>query len=120
MRAILIDPVEKKIEEITLERPNKSLQEFYEIIGTDLVEIVTLDRGIILVCDECGKLKEIKGAFKFWGVDDLVIAGKAVVIGENAHGKFCNLFEGVETFEKIVEWVDPDDVPEPEIRVFSL
>lgn len=119
MRAILIDPIEKKIEEINVERPNQSLNEFYEIIGTDLVELVYISKNIVMVIDEYGKLKDIQGAFKFFGVDDLVIAGKAVVIADS-NGKFKPLQENIESFKMIVEWVDPDDVPDPEIKIISL
>lgn len=119
MRALLIDPIEKKIEEIQLNHPNESLQEFYDIIGCNLVEIVDIGYNIILVIDEEGRLKQIDGAFKFFGVDDLIIAGKAVVIGDR-HGKFIPLGELKENFEKIIEWVDPDDVPEPTMQVISF
>ena len=119
MRAILIDPVEKTIEEIDMKSPNKSLQEFYDIIGCDLVEFVYLDRNIVMVIDEEGRLKDIKGAFKFLGCDDLIIAGKAVVLG-NKNNKFTALQELKQSFEMIVEWVDPDDVPEPEYKIFAF
>jgi hypothetical protein len=119
MRALLIDPTEKKIEEITLNNPNTSLQEFYDIIGCELVEIVDLGYNIILVIDEEGRLKQFDGAFKFLGCDDLYIAGKAVVIGDR-NGKFIPLGELKENFEKIVEWVNPEDVPEPTFNVISF
>lgn len=119
MRAILIDPVEKKIEEIDVKNGNKSLQEFYDIIGCDLVEMIYLDRNIVMVIDEEGRLKDIKGAFKFLGCDDLIIAGKAVVMGDKNH-KFTALQELKQSFEMIVEWVDPDDVPEPEYKILTF
>jgi hypothetical protein len=119
MRAILIDPVEKKIEEIDVKHPNIVLDEFYDIIGTDLVEMVYLDRNIVMVIDEYGRLKDIKGAFKFLGCDDLIIAGKAVVMG-NRISKFTALKEDKRSFEMIVEWVDPEDVPEPEFKIMSF
>lgn len=119
MRAILIDPVEKTIEEIDVKNPNKSLQEFYDIIGCNLVEMVYLDRNIVMVIDEEGRLKDIKGAFKFLGCDDLVIAGKAVVIGDKNH-KFTALQELKQSFEMIVEWVNAEDVPEPEFKIMSF
>ena len=86
MRAIKIDPVAKTITEIELaQNPNETLKELYDLIGCDLVELVQLDRGIIMAIDESvfaqgyvptrnGKLKEIKGGFTFlgWGT---VIAG---------------------------------------------
>ena len=86
MRAIKIDPITKTITEIELaQNPNETLKELYDPIGCDLVELVQLDRGIIMAIDESvfaqgyaptrkGKLKEIKGGFTFlgWGT---VIAG---------------------------------------------
>ena len=104
MRAILIDPEAKNISEITLKRPNESLQEFYDLIGTDTVEIVKIDREIDMVIDEDGRLKPIKGAFKFFGIDNLWIAGKAVIIGEY-NGAFVPLTENLSSFEMIVEWL---------------
>ena len=62
MRAIKIDPVAKTITEIELaQNPNETLQELYDLIGCDLVELIQLDRGIIMAIDEEGKLKEVKG-----------------------------------------------------------
>lgn len=119
MRAVLIDPIEKRIEEIDVVSPNKSLQEFYDIIGTDIVELVFISKHIVMIIDEVGRCKDIKGAFKFFGVDDLVIAGKAVIM-EDVNGKFRALHEDVNTFKKIIEWVKPEDVPEPEIKIISF
>ena len=46
MRAIKIDPVAKTITEIELaQNPNETLQELYDLIGCDLVELVQLDRS---------------------------------------------------------------------------
>lgn len=119
MRAILIDPVEKKIEEIDVKNPNKSLQEFYDIIGCNLVEMVYLDSNIVMVIDEEGRLKNFEGAFKFLGCDDLIIAGKAVVMGDKNY-KFTAIQEHLRTFEMIVEWVNVEDVPEPEYKIITF
>lgn len=119
MRAIKINPAERTIEEIDVPNPNKSLQGLYDIIGCDLVQLVELDRGIILVCDEEAKLKPITGAFTFYGNEDLVIAGNAVILGGNAN-RFGKLHEGIASFEKIVEWVNPADVPEPKFTFIPL
>ena len=40
MRAVKIDPVNRSVTEINLKKnPNNTLQELYEIIGCDLVEL---------------------------------------------------------------------------------
>lgn len=119
MRGIKINPTDRTIEEVDVPNPNNSLQGLYDIIGCDLVQLIELDRGIILVCDEEGKLKPITGAFTFFGNEDLVIAGTAVILGGNAN-RFGKLHEGIASFEKIVEWVNPADVPEPKFTFIPL
>ena len=94
-----IDPVAKTITEIELvQNPNETLQELYDLIGCDLVELVQLDRDIIMVVDEEGKLKEIKGGFTFlgWGT---VIAGTGIVLGGN-NSKLKALQENLATFTR--------------------
>ena len=119
MRAIKIDPVAKTITEIELtQNPNETLQELYDLIGCDLVELVQLDRGIIMAVDEEGKLKEIKGGFTFlgWGT---VIAGTGIVLGGNS-SKLKDLQENLASFEMMTEWVDAADVPPAHAFVTSF
>ena len=109
MRGIKINPTDRTITEVDVPNPNKSLQGLYGLIGCDLVQLVELDRGIILCCDEEGKLKPVTGAFTFFGNEDLVIAGNAVILGGDA-SRFGKLHENIASFEQIVEWVNPADV----------
>ena len=97
---------------------NETLQELYDLIGCDLVELVQLDRGIIMAIDEEGKLKEIKGGFTFlgWGT---VIAGTAIILGGSGH-KFKALRENLASFEMMTEWVDAPDVPPPSVEFIAL
>ena len=119
MRAIKIDPVGKTITEIELTRnPNETLQELYDLIGCDLVELVQLDRGIIMAIDEEGKLKEIKGGFTFLGWET-VIAGTGIVLGGNS-SKLKALQENLASFEMMTEWVDAPDVPPPGAFITSF
>ena len=119
MRGIKINPADRTITEVDVPNPNKSLQGLYDLIGCDLVQLVELDRGIILCCDEEGKLKPVNGAFTFFGNEELVIAGNAVILGGDAD-RFGKLHENIASFEQIVEWVDPGDVPEPEFTFIPL
>ena len=112
MRGIKINPTDRTITEVDVPNPNKSLQGLYDLIGCDLVQLVELDRGIILCCDEEGKLKPVTGAFTFFGNEELVIAGNAVILGGDAD-RFKALHENKASFDMIVQWVDPGDVPEP-------
>ena len=119
MRAIKIDPVTKTITEIELaQNPNETLQELYDLIGCDLVELIQLDRGIIMAIDEEGKLKEVKGGFTVlgWGT---VIAGTGIVLGGNS-SKLKALQENLASFEMMTEWVDAADVPPPHAFVAAF
>ena len=119
MRAIKIDPVEKTVSEIELAvDPNKSLDELYRLIGCDLVQLVQLDRGIVLVCDEEARLKPIRGAFTFHG-SGMVIAGTAIVLGGSGN-RFKPLREGKRTFDLITAWMPPGEVPPPRMTVVSV
>ncbi len=112
MRGIKINPTDRTIEEVDVPNPNKSLQGLYELIGCDLVQLVQLDRGIVMVCDEEAKLKPITGAFTFFGNEELVIAGNAIILGGDGN-RFKPLAENKASFEMIVQWIKPADVPEP-------
>ena len=119
MRAIKIDPVEKTVSEIELATdPNRSLDELYRLIGCDLVQLVQLDRGIVLVCDEEARLKPIRGAFTFYG-SGLVIAGTGIVLGGNGN-RLKPLREGKRTFDLITVWMPPGEVPPPRMTLVSL
>ena len=119
MRAVKIDPVSRTVTEIDLKKnPNNTLQELYEIIGCNLVELVELDRGIIMVVDEEGKCKDVQGAFTFigWGT---VIAGTAIILGGSGD-RFKALPENLASFQMMTEGVEPKDVPPPQAAVIAF
>ncbi len=118
MRGIKINSTERTIEEVDVPNPNKSLQGLYALIGCDLVQLVELDRGIIMLCDEEAKCKPITGAFTFYGTD-LIIAGNAVILGGDAN-RFGKLHEDIANLEKIIDWVESADVPEPKFTFIPL
>ena len=119
MRAVKIDSVSRMVTEINLKKnPNNTLQELYEIIGCDLVELVQIDRDMVMVVDEEGKCKDVQGAFTFigWGT---VIAGTAIILGGSGD-RFKALPENLASFEMMTEWVDPEDVPPPKFTVVAV
>ena len=119
MRAIKIDPVAKTITEIELaQNPNETLQELYDLIGCDLVELVQLDRDIIMVVDEEGKLNKIEGGFTFLGWGE-VIAETGIVLGGDSN-KFKALPENLASFRMITEWVEPADIPPPQHTIIAF
>ena len=113
MRAVKIDPISRTVTEINLKKnPNNTLQELYEIIGCNLVELVQIDRDMVMVCDEEGKCKDVQGAFTFigWGT---VIAGTAIILG-GCGERFKALPENLVSFQMMTEWIEPKDVPPPQ------
>ena len=130
MRAVKIDPASRTVTEINLKKnPNSTFAELYKIIGCELVELVELDRGIIMVVDESvfaqgyaptreGKCKAVQGAFTFigWGT---VIAGTAIILGGNSN-KFKALPENLASFQMMTEWVEPADVPSPQQTIIGF
>ena len=119
MLAVKIDPVSRTVTEIDLKKnPNRTLDELYEIIGCDLVELVELDRGIIMVVDEEGKCKEVQGAFTFIS-SGMIIAGTAIILGGDSN-KLKALPENLASFQMMTEWVEPADVPPPRHTIISF
>ena len=119
MRAVKIDPISRTVTEINLKKnPNSTLQELYEIIGCDLVELVQIDKDMVMVVDEEGKCKDVQGAFTFIGWR-MVIAGTAIILGGNGD-RLKALPENLASFEMMTEWVETVDVPQPQYTIINL
>ena len=119
MRAVKIDPVSRTVTEIDLKKnPNRTLEELYEIIGCDLVELVQIDADMVMVCDEDGKCKEVRGAFTFIG-SGMVIAGTAIILGGSGDN-FKALPEKLASFQMMTEWVESANVPPPRQTLISI
>ena len=119
MRAVKIDPVIRTVTKINLKKnPNRTLEELYEIIGCDLVELVQIDADMVMVCDEEGKCKTVQGAFTFIG-SGMVIAGTAIILGGDSN-KLKALPENLASFQMMTEWVEPADVPPAKFTVLAM
>ena len=119
MRAVKIDPVSRTVTEIDLKKnPNRTLDELYSIIGCDLVELVQIDRDMVMVVDEEGKCKDVRGAFTFIG-SGMIIAGTAIILGSNGN-RIKALLENLASFQMMTEWIEPADVPPPQHTIISF
>ena len=119
MRAVKINPVSRTVTEIDLKKNlNRTLDELYEIIGCDLVELVQIDADMVMVCDEEGKCKDFRGAFTFIG-SGMVIAGTAIILGGDSN-KFKALSENLASFQMMTEWVDAENVPPPQHSIVAF
>ena len=119
MRVVKINPVSRTVTEIDLKKNlNRTLDELYEIIGCDLVELVQIDADMVMVCDEEGKCKDFRGAFTFIG-SGMVIAGTAIILGGDSN-KFKALPENLASFQMMTEWVDAENVPPPQHSIVAF
>ena len=119
MRAVKINPVSRTVTEIDLKKnPNRTLDELYEIIGCDLVELFQIDADMVMVCNEEGKCKDFRGAFTFIG-SGMVIAGTAIILGGDSN-KFKALPENLASFQMMTEWVDAENVPPPQHSIVAF
>ena len=131
MRAVKIDPVSRTVTEINLKKnPNSTLEELYSIIGCDLVELVQIDRDMVMVVNESvfaqgyaptreGKCKDAQGVFTFIG-SGIIIAGTAIILGGSGE-HLKALPENLASFQMMTEWVEPKDVPPPrQTLIFTL
>ena len=82
------------------------------------MELVQIDRDMVMVVDEEGKCKAVQGAFTFigWGT---VIAGTAIILGGSGD-RFKALPENLASFQMITEWVEQADVPPPRQTLISI
>ena len=108
MRAIFINAVDRKVEEVQVE--NK-LEAFYEKIGCETIELLGLGRNFVLVVDEEGRLRDWKVGFRMGTGEG--IAGNALIVCENRRGDFtdCPLPAGL--VAEITEFLDLEKNPLP-------
>lgn len=119
MCAVKIDPVSRTITEIDLKKNlNHTFEELYEIIECNLVELVQLDRDIIMAVDEEGKCKTVQGAFIFigWGT---IIAGTVIGIGGDSN-KLKPLPENLASFQMLTQWVESADIPPQQHTIIAF
>ena len=108
MRAIFINAVDRKVEEIQIEN---ELHVFYERIGCDMIQCIDLGENHTLVCDEESRLKEQAWGFKLAG--PTVIAGNALIVGTTEDGDFADCQAPLCLFLRNAEFVDLTKHPLP-------
>ena len=108
MRAIFINAVDRKVEEIQIEN---ELHAFYERIGCDMIQCLDVGANHGLVCDEEGRLRNWKVGFR-WPKSE-GIAGNALVVRDNGDGDFTDSNLPVELFEIAVKFLNLKKHPLP-------
>jgi hypothetical protein len=108
MRAIFIDAVNRKVEEVQVEN---ELHAFYEKIVCDMIEIIHLGGEHLMVVDEEGCLRNWEVGFRLPKSEG--IAGNALVVRDNGDGDFTDSNLPVELFEIAVQFLNLKKHPLP-------
>lgn len=91
IKVLMVEPL-KEPKTVTLKTDLDSLQKAVSI-GADyqgLIEIITIDNGVCLLCNEEGKLIGLEGNRR---IGNDIIAGVFYVVGENDDGDLISLTE---------------------------
>ena len=108
MRAVFINAVDRKVEEIEIE--NK-LEAFYAKIGCEMIEILHIGGRHIAIVDEEGRLRNWKVGFRFPKSEG--ITGNALIVCEKSNGDFADAKAPVELFQICTEFLDLEKTPLP-------
>ena len=108
MRAIFINAVGRKVEEVQIE--NK-LEAFYEKIGCEMIQLVPIGGTHLAIVDEEGRLRDWKVGFRF--PKSLGIAGNALIVCEKSNGDFTDAKAPVELFQFCTQFLDLTKTPLP-------
>ena len=106
MRAVFINAVDRRVEEVEIE--NK-LEAFYEKIGCEMIEILHIGGRHIAIVDEEGRLRNWKVGFRFPKSEG--IAGNALIVCEKSNGDFADAKAPVELFQICTEFLDLEKTP---------
>ena len=102
IKTIIKEPGEPIGREVWIVNSLKSLQ---RIVG-GYIEIVTIANGsdkIVVVCDEEGKLRDKLPNFRIETMERIdIIAGTAVICGENGKGDLASVPFGLKTWERLL------------------
>ena len=107
MRAILIDPFERKITEVKIDDDYKSI---YKFLSNDLVKVGTFTTGMnwpnhdILYVDDEGLFKQ-NMFFDIGRADNQPLAGMGLIMGGNSAGESKAARTPLVEIQQLVRWV---------------
>ena len=108
MRAIFIDAVGRKVEEVQIEN---ELEAFYSKIGCEMIELLHIGGTHIAIVDEEGLLRTWKVGFRFPKSEG--IAGNALIVCEKPDGDFTDANAPVELFQICTQFLNLEKTPLP-------
>lgn len=108
MRAIFINAVDQKVEEIQIEN---ELHAFYERIGCDMIQCLDVGVNHVLVCDEEGRLRNWKVGFRWPGSEGIV--GNALLVCVDKNDDFTDAKVPRILIERNIKFLDLEKTPLP-------
>ena len=107
-KAILIDSVNRKIEEVEVEA---GLEDIYKHIGNDcsMFEVATYLGTDCIYVDEEGLLKDIVSVFEVNGAHQPFV-GNGLVVGSTSEGDSTTPIITVDEIKKLVSFITPDEL----------
>ena len=108
MRAIFINAVDRKVEEIEIEN---ELEAFYEKIGCEMIEVLQIGGNHLAIVDEEGRLRNWEVGFRFPKSEG--IAGNALIVCGKRNGDFTDAKAPVELFQLCTTFLDLKKTPLP-------
>lgn len=108
MRAIFINAVDRKVEEIQIEN---ELHAFYKRIGCDMIQCLDVGANHVWVCDEEGRLRNWKVGFRWPGSEG--IAGNALLVCTEENDDFTDARVPKRLIERDIKFLDLEKAPLP-------
>ena len=108
MRAIFINAVDRKVEEIQIEN---ELHAFYERIGCNMIQCIDVGANHVLVCDEEGRIRDWKVGFRWPGSEG--IAGNALLVCADENDDFIDARVPRRLIERNIKFLDLEKTPLP-------
>ena len=106
MRAIFIDAVNRKVEEVQVEN---ELHAFYKQLGCDMIEVIPLGGEHLMVVDEEGRLRDWKVGFRL--ADGEGIAGNGLIVCDNGVGDFTDSLIPARVVEDLTTFLNLEETP---------
>ena len=108
MRAIFINAVDRKVEEIQIEN---ELHAFYKRIGCNMIQCIDVGANHVLVCDEEGRIRDWKVGFRWPGSEG--IAGNALLVCADENDDFIDARVPRRLIERNIKFLDLEKTPLP-------
>ena len=114
MKGILIDPYERTVAGVLI---GEDYRDIYRHLKCQTFDCIVFDQGNTLWIDDeyLFTPEEDRAAFSFTDDNDpkRIIGGRGLLLGHNSEGASVDTDLSAKYIGKIVEWRDPNDLPEP-------